>query len=59
VKQPKPQIRLPDDEGPNPYDSRTGYQPPVWMTWQFWLTIIALGVGFYLTREFLLITAPR
>ncbi len=48
----KPQIRLPTDEGPNPYDSRTGYQPPIWMRWQFWLQAVLFGLALYFVRKF-------
>lgn len=43
MKQFKPQIRLPEDDGPNPYDSKTPLQPKIWMTWRFWGTVIAFG----------------
>lgn len=49
-KEPKPQIRLPDDDGPNPYDSKTGYQPPRWLTLGFWVQIALLAAGLLLAR---------
>lgn len=42
----KPQIRLPDDHGPNPYDSSTPFQTPRWATWQWWLSVLMLGTFF-------------
>lgn len=44
MKQFKPQIRLPEDDGPNPYDSKTPLQPKIWMTWKFWFAIAAMSV---------------
>jgi hypothetical protein len=51
----KPQIRLPsdDDNGPNPYDSKTPFQPADWLTWKWWSGIASLGIGFVLMRDFL------
>lgn len=46
-------IRLPSDEGPNPYDSKTGYQPPEWLTLAWWIGIISMGAGFVAIRHFL------
>ena len=42
----KPQIRVPSDadHGPNPYDSKTGLQAPIWMTAGFWFQIIGIAV---------------
>lgn len=51
--EPKPQIRLPDDDGPNPYDSKTGLQPKPWMRWQYWVAVICAGTAFYFMREWL------
>lgn len=54
MKQPKPQIRLPDDEGPNPYDSATRFEDlpkPNWMDLGWWVAIIAMGVAFYFTHR--------
>jgi hypothetical protein len=53
VKQLKPQIRLPDDEGPNPFDSKTGLQPKPWMRWQYWIGALALGLGAFLVKRYL------
>jgi hypothetical protein len=54
VKQPKPQIRLPDDEGPNPYDSSTRYEDlpkKPWMQLGWWVSIIALAAGLLIARK--------
>lgn len=51
-KKPPP-VRLPGDEGPNPWDSSTPYQPPAWLGWKWWLQIIALGAGLVLARYLL------
>jgi hypothetical protein len=40
----KPKIRLPSDEGPNPYDSATPLQKPLLIRWEYILTVIAFGV---------------
>lgn len=45
-------IRLPSDEDPNPYDSKTGFQPPIWLTWGFWIMAILWGGGFVIARMF-------
>lgn len=44
-------IRLPDDPGPNPYDSKTPFQTPMWLTWKWWMAIIGLGMGWYLMHR--------
>jgi hypothetical protein len=46
MKRDKPAIRLPGDEGPNPYDSKTPLDQlaPAWLTWKFWLAIIPVGI---------------
>jgi hypothetical protein len=46
-------IRLPTDEGPNPYDSKTDIKSlgPKWLTsWEWWFSIIGLGVALTLAR---------
>lgn len=43
-KGPKLNIRLPGDPGPNPYDSKTPFQPPSHLTWGFWLKILPVAV---------------
>jgi len=46
-------IRLPTDEGPNPYDSKTDPKllGPAWLTsWNWWFTIIAMGIGLTVVR---------
>lgn len=52
----KPQIRLPDDEGPNPYDSKTvpkDLPKNAWLTsWGWWLSIALLAAGALLVRHF-------
>jgi hypothetical protein len=48
---PKLRIRLPDDPGPNPYDSKTPYQKPEHLTLKWWAAIIGAGVGYYLIRK--------
>lgn len=43
----KPNIRLPDDEGPNPYDSKTEYKDlpkNEWLvSWKWWVGALAAG----------------
>lgn len=49
----KPQIRLPDDDGPNPYDSKTPLKQlgPAWLrSWQWWFTIVGLGIALVVVR---------
>lgn len=49
-------IRLPDDPGPNPYDSKTPIKDsttPMWLTWPFWVSCIALGAALTFTRMFM------
>lgn len=46
-------VRLPGDEGPNPYDSKTDLKSlgPKWLTsWEWWFSIIGLGVALTLAR---------
>ena len=52
-RDPKPHIRVPDDNGPNPYDSKTGFQPKPWLTLKFWVWAICAGLALYFTRQFL------
>ena len=44
----KPEIRLPDDEGPNPYDSKTtpnDLPKNEWLvSWEWWIGALAAGV---------------
>jgi hypothetical protein len=40
----KLRVRLPTDEGPNPYDSATPPQMPDWLTLGFWLKVIPFAV---------------
>ena len=47
---PKLNIRLPDDPGPNPYDSKTPYQPPRHLTLAFWVQIGFLALGLTLCK---------
>lgn len=51
----KPNIRLPDDDGPNPYDSTTkpsDLPKNAWLTsWRWWLAIILLAVGALIARK--------
>lgn len=42
----KPQIRLPSDHGPNPYDSKTPFQKPLWMQPQWLVGVLLLGTLF-------------
>lgn len=50
----KPQIRLPSDPGPNPYDSSTSLSELPQNKWLvsvgWWFAIATLGVGFALAR---------
>lgn len=46
-------VRLPTDESPNPYDSKTGFQPPEHLTLKWWIFIICGGVALVLTRYWL------
>lgn len=53
-------IRLPDDPGPNPYDSSVDpkdHPPKDWQIagrgWSWWISIISMGVGFYFLKEWL------
>ena len=46
-------VRLPTDEGPNPYDSKTGFQPPEHLTLKWWIFIICGGLALFLTRHWL------
>lgn len=49
----RPQIRVPgdDDEGPNPYDSRTPFQTPAWLSKpSYWVGLFFAALGLYLTR---------
>lgn len=39
-------IRLPDDPGPNPYDSKTPFQKPIWMQTQWIIGVLILGTVF-------------
>lgn len=43
-------IRLPDDDSPNPYDSKTPLQPKDWQIagrgWEWWFGVIGAGVLF-------------
>ena len=45
-------IRLPDDDGPNPYDSKTKPEGPDWLTKpSWWIAIFGMSVSLYLCRE--------
>ena len=46
----KPQIRLPGDHGPNPYDSSTKPQKPFWLQFETIFGVIALGVILVILR---------
>jgi hypothetical protein len=53
VKQFKPQIRLPTDEGPNPYDSKTPIEDlpkPVWMRPGWLFGIIGMAIAIFVAR---------
>lgn len=39
-------IRLPSDTGPNPYDSKTPFQNPLWMQPQWLIGVAILGTAF-------------
>ena len=43
MREYKPQVRLPTDPEPNPYDSKTPFQKPLWMQFDFLFGIAALG----------------
>lgn len=49
-------IRLPTDEGPNPYDSKTmpnDLPKNAWLTsWGWWVSIVLLAGGAMLVRYF-------
>ena len=38
-------IRLPDDPGPNPYDSKTEPQKPLFIRWEFIVTVVLFGIA--------------
>lgn len=46
-------IRLPTDEGPNPYDSKTKFEDlpaNAWaFKWEWWITVIIGGIGIAIT----------
>lgn len=46
-------VRLPGDEGPNPYDSKTDLKTigPAWLiSWNWWFTVIGMGVALTVAR---------
>jgi len=53
AKREKLNIRLPDDPGPNLYDSKTPlkHRSPRWTwDWGWWVSIIIIGGVWYLVR---------
>lgn len=40
----KPALRLPDDPGPNPYDSKTPIYPNPWEVWSKRFSLLAMAV---------------
>jgi hypothetical protein len=57
MKRDKLNIRLPEDDedGPNPYDSRTDvkHQFPRWIwDWRVWSGAICVGIAYYFVGKF-------